>query len=247
LTIALMALLGVVVGFALDEVIARLAREPFERGEEGAEPEGPEAEGGHRAGLDLASEVGQVTLPWSLASGWMIRRVAVVAATAALFALVGRQYAGHVPAMLVVAGYVSVLLICSATDIIAYRVPNVVSYPAIVAALLLGLLWPGVDRVSVLGGGALAGGLFLACALLPGAPMGMGDVKLALFIGFVLGFSAVIGAMLVMAIAGGIVAAVLLAFKVLGRRNIVYMFYAPFISLGAAFVLLVQGAAIYRF
>jgi MFS family permease len=50
-----------------------------------------------------------------------------------------------------------------------------------------------------------------------------------------------------LAIAGGIVAAVLLAFKLIGRRNIVYMFYAPFISLGAAVVLLVQGAAIYRF
>ncbi len=240
-----MTVLGIAAGFVLDEVIARLAREPFERGDD--DDGEPQAEEAPHGSLDLASEAGQVALPWSLTGGSMLRRVIVVTLSALLFALVGQQYAGHIPAMLVVAGYVSILLVCASTDIIAYRVPNVISYPAILIALLLGLLWPGADHVSVMGGGALAGGLFLGCALLPGAPMGMGDVKLALFIGFALGFAGVIPAMLIMAISGGLVAAVLLVMKVFGRRNIVYMFYAPFIAIGAVVTLLMQGAAIHRF
>jgi leader peptidase (prepilin peptidase) / N-methyltransferase len=244
-----MTIVGFCLGFVLDEMISRLAREPFERREADAAAKlADDLDAAAPAPtLDLASEVGQVALPWSLTGGSMVRRVIVVATTAVLFALVGREYAGHVPAMLVVAGYVSVLLICAATDIIAYRVPNVVSYPAIVGALLLGLLWPGADRLSVAGGGLLAGGLFLACALLPGGPMGMGDVKLALFIGFALGFIFVVQAMLVMAITGGIVASLLLVLKLLRVRQVTYMFYAPFISAGAIFVLLAQGAAIHPF
>ncbi|MBF6600950.1 MAG: prepilin peptidase [Dehalococcoidia bacterium] len=291
----LMTVLGVCVGLALDELISRLAREPFERreadaagnGAAGSRPgsdtraadhdlaamraseddaapgdglrrdnrlahrgdagvsDAPGVPAGHA--LDFAGESGQVALPWSLTGGRAYRRALVVALTAVLFALVGRAYAGQAPAMLVAAAYVSVLLTCAATDIISYRVPNVVTYPAIVGALLIGLLWPGADRLSVAGGGLLAGGLFLACALLPGAPMGMGDVKLAVFIGFALGFVLVVQAMLVMAITGGAVALVLLALKVLRVRQVTYMFYAPFIATGAVVVLLAQGSAIHRF
>lgn len=291
----LMAVLGVCVGLALDGLISRLAREPFERREADAAGDGvgesrpgmDTREAGHDlaamiqapdedaapvrvrgddrvahpgAGdsdapsgltavrtLDIAGESGQVALPWSLTGGRGYRRAVVVALTAVLFALVGRAYAGQAPAMLVAAAYVSVLLTCAATDIIAYRVPNVVSYPAIVGALLIGLLWPGADRLSVAGGGVLAGGLFLACALLPGAPMGMGDVKLALFIGFALGLVLVVQALLVMAITGGAVALVLLVLKVLRVRQVTYMFYAPFIATGAIVVLLMQGSAVHRF
>lgn len=243
MTIMLMALLGCIVGFGLDAAIAHLAREPFERHEADASPAAHEEHHGH---LDLGSEVGAVALPWSLTGGWLLRRALVVATTAALFAAIGHQYDGHVWAMLVVAGYVAALVICASTDIIAYRVPNAISYPAIVAALLIGLFAPGTDRASMGGGALIAGGLFLGCAILPGAPMGMGDVKLALFIGLALGALFVVQAMLVMAIAGGAVATVLLAVKVLGRRNITYMFYAPFISLGAIVIMLMQGTVFFR-
>jgi leader peptidase (prepilin peptidase)/N-methyltransferase len=238
-----MAIIGVCAGFVLDEVIARLAREPFEH---------PDAHATARdansapPSLDLGSEAGAIALPWSLEGGWLLRRAIVVALTALLLALVGRQYAGHPGAIAVVAAYVSVLLICAATDIIAYRVPNVVSYPAILAALAIGILAPGTDHTSVAFGGLMAGGIFLLCAILPGAPMGMGDVKLALFIGLALGFVLVVQAMLVMALAGGLVAALLLVLKVTGRRNITYMFYAPFISFGAIVILLSQGTVFFE-
>ena len=238
-----MAVIGVCVGFVLDEVIARLAREPFEHPDvQAAADEATQSSGS----LDLSSEAGVVALPWSLEGGSLLRRAIVVGLTGALFALAGRQYAGPPGTLAVVAAYISVLLICASTDIIAYRVPNVVSYPAILGALTIGLLVPGSDRVSMAAGGLLAGGIFLLCAMLPGAPMGMGDVKLVLFVGFALGFLFVVQAMLVMAISGGLVATVLLVMKVFGRRNITYMFYAPFISLGAIVVLLTQGTVFFE-
>jgi len=239
-----MALLGFIVGFGLDEAIARLAREPFERREADTSP-GDEQEA-HHGLLDLGGEAGVMALPWSLTGGSLLRRLLVVAATTALFATAGSRYEGHPWAMLVAAGYIAVLIVCASTDIIAYRVPNAISYPAIVAALLIGLFTPGTDRASMGFGALLAGGLFLGCAILPGAPMGMGDVKLALFIGLALGLLLVVQAMLIMALAGGAVATALLVVKVLGRRNISYMFYAPFISIGAITVLLTQGTVFFR-
>jgi leader peptidase (prepilin peptidase)/N-methyltransferase len=244
LTVLLMALLGFIVGFGLDEAVARLAREPFERREADASP--GDAHDEHHGLLDLGGEAGSVALPWSLTGGSLFRRLLVVAATTTLFAAAGSRYDGHPWAMLVAAGYIAVLITCASTDIIAYRVPNTISYPAIVAALLIGLFTPGTDRASMGGGALLAGGLFLGCAILPGAPMGMGDVKLALFIGLALGLLFVVHAMLIMALAGGAVATVLLFVKVLGRRNITYMFYAPFISIGAIAVMLLQGTVFFH-
>ncbi len=243
MSVIVLALAGFVVGFALDETVARLSREPFEHRHEVQTHEGEEPHPEHGISLDLNSEAGTVVLPWSLTGGASYRRIIVVALTVVLFALVGRQYAGHPLDMTIVAAYVAALLVCAATDIIAYRVPNAISYPAIVGALLIGMLMPGASRLEVAAGGLLAGGIFLVCALLPGAPMGIGDVKLACFIGFALGLIYVVQAMLIMAISGGAVAAVLLVKQRMGRRDVSYMFYAPFISFGAIVILLVNGTA----
>ena len=67
LTIALMALLGFVVGFALDEAIARLAREPYERGEIEEEDIRPKADGS--LSLELSSESGALDMPLALTTG----------------------------------------------------------------------------------------------------------------------------------------------------------------------------------
>ncbi|HZP57981.1 MAG TPA: prepilin peptidase [Dehalococcoidia bacterium] len=239
MTAVLMAVVGFFAGFALDEVIARFAREPFDREPDDA----PAAAQPHRHALDLTSEVGTVALPWGLTGGAAYRRATIIALTSLLFALAGLRYSGHAADLAIASAWLGVLLVCAATDIIAYRVPNAVTYPAIAVALAVGMVMPGGNRLDVAAGGLLAGGLFFVCALLPGAPMGMGDVKLAFFIGFALGLTLVIPAMLVMAVSGGVVAAVLLVLKLLGRRKLNYMFYAPFISLGAAVVILAQGTA----
>lgn len=237
-----MALAGLVLGFALDELIARLAREPYERGEIDEDDLRLKKDGG--AGLELSSETGAFAMPRALTTGSPYRRLCVVAATAAVFALAGWAYEGDALHLAIVAVYAAVLIACTGTDVLAYRVPNVITYPAIVAAIVIGMLMPDADRSDVLLGGLLIGGTFFAMAVVTRGGMGMGDVKLAIFVGFALGLAFGIMALLITAIAGGAIAVVLLVTRVRDRRDPIP--YAPFISLGALYVILTQGTAFFE-
>jgi leader peptidase (prepilin peptidase)/N-methyltransferase len=99
---------------------------------------------------------------------------------------------------------------------------------------------PDASLVSALAGAGLAGGALIVPALFTGGlGMGMGDVKLAAFAGLALGFVFVIPALLVMALSGGLVASLLMIFRL--RRRGEPIPYAPFIAFGAAAALLLQG------
>ena len=74
-----------------------------------------------------------------------------------------------------------------------------------------------------------------------GKGMGMGDVKLALFVGFALGLTIGIRALLVTALAGGAFAVLLMLIRIRKRQDI--MPYGPFISAGALALLFWQGVA----
>lgn len=240
MTVILMAIAGFVVGFALDAVIAQLAREPYERAAE----EDDADEHNHINPLDLQSEAGTLVLPALLDGKSWYRRIAVVAATTGIFAAVGAQYQGDVLHLAVLAMYSSVLIVCSGTDILAYRVPNVVTYPGIITAFGIGMSIDGADRLEVILGGVVFAGILLIPSILTGG-MGMGDVKLALFVGLALGFELILPAMLLMAIGGGLAAVFLLVTKVRGRRDPIP--YAPFIAAGALITMLTQGVAFVEF
>lgn len=233
-----MSLAGFVIGFALDHLIARLAREPYERGE--IEEEDLRLKRDPSA-FDLTSETGAFDMPAALTTGSAYRRGIVVLATVLLFALVGRQYQGDALHLAIIAGYVAALIVCTGTDVLAYRVPNVITYPAILAAILIGMAMPDANKADVWAGGLITGGTFLAMAIVTRGGMGMGDVKLAFFVGFALGLTFGIISLLITAIAGGAIAVVLMVTRLRSRRDPIP--YAPFIALGALYVLLVQGAA----
>jgi leader peptidase (prepilin peptidase)/N-methyltransferase len=235
-----MAIAGFIVGFALDAVIAQLAREPYERAAEEEDGENHN----HLNPLDLQSEAGTLVLPALLDGKSWYRRVTVVAVTAALFAAVGARYEGDVLHLAILAMYTSVFIVCSGTDILAYRVPNVVTYPGIITAFGVGMAIDGADRLDVILGGLVFGGILLIPSILTGG-MGMGDVKLAFFVGLVLGLELVLPAMLLMAIGGGLAAVFLLVTKVRGRRDPIP--YAPFIAGGALITMLTQGVAFLEF
>lgn len=237
MTTIVMAVIGFITGFVLDALIARLAREPYERGEPDDAPR-HKADG---APLELSSETGALDMPRLLTTGSMYRRAMIVALTAALFAAVGYRYQGDDLHVSIVSIYTSVLIICMATDILAYRVPNAVTYPAILGALAIGLILPDANWRAVVAGGLLFGGLLFVPSLLTGGAMGMGDVKLALFVGFALGLTFVVQAMLLMAIGGGLVAGFLLLTRIRGKGDPIP--YAPFIAAGAMITVLMQGTA----
>jgi leader peptidase (prepilin peptidase)/N-methyltransferase len=90
-------------------------------------------------------------------------------------------------------------------------------------------------------GGLIVGGILFVPSVLTGGAMGMGDVKLAFFVGFALGLALVVPAMLVMAISGGLAAAILLVTRLRGKGDPIP--YAPFIAGAAMLVILLNGTA----
>jgi leader peptidase (prepilin peptidase)/N-methyltransferase len=174
------------------------------------------------------------------AQAWA-RRALFVAATAALFATAGARY-DHPGDLAIVAAYISVLLVCAATDLLCYRVPNAVTYPAMIGALAAGATMSGADMIDVAIGGVLAGGVFLVPSLFTGGiGMGMGDVKLAAFVGLALGLEHVAPALLLTALGGGAAALVLLVTGLRKRGEPIP--YAPFVAAGGLAALLWQGTA----
>ncbi len=152
--IGLFAIIGLVAGVALDALMGRLAW---------VTPGGTPKEEPITADAPvLAAEAGALVVA-SEGSHWQ-RRLLVMGAAAGLFALVPLRYDGAAE-MAVVTAYVCVLLVCAGTDLISYRVPNVVTYPAIVGAIVVGALMPDADILEVLAGGALTGGVLLVPSL----------------------------------------------------------------------------------
>lgn len=139
----------------------------------------------------------------------------------------------------------SLLLVAiSSTDFDRRRIPNVLVYPGILAALAASPLWTTRSVSEVLLGGAAAvaaGFVLLVLGSLAGAvarsretAFGIGDAKLILLIGLLVGWPAVTTALVFGILAAGVVAAVLI---VLRGRGAVYS-YGPYLAAGAVIVLL---------
>jgi prepilin signal peptidase PulO-like enzyme (type II secretory pathway) len=136
---------------------------------------------------------------------------------------------------------VAALLICTATDLLRYRVPNVITYPGTVLALAAAVLMPEGDIRDAVLAAILGGALFLVLALVTRGGIGLGDVKLAMLIGAALGLPVGYQALLYGVVAAAVVAVVLLLVGVVTRKQAIP--YAPFLSLAAIAVTLMQGTA----
>lgn len=234
---------GLPAGVALSWLVDRLAI-PFEEGEATV----PAAERGDapvpERPSSLAAEAGSLALQRPATDGATLRRVATVVATVVLFAGAGSRYPEAWQAAIVCA-YIAVLLVCTVTDLLVYRVPDLVTYPGMLLALVVGLTVPGSEWERPLIGAAVAGGLLLLPSIITRGQMGMGDVKLATFGGLALGWRLALPALVVMAIAGGLAAAALLIVGRRGRRDA--MPYAPYVAIGILVILLTAGTAFHTF
>ena len=100
-------------------------------------------------------------LPWQR-DAWPARvRFFVAACIPPLMALAGWRF-DPVQAVAVSALIVA-LLICTATDLLRYRVPNAVTYPGILLALAAAVVMPGADPLNALLAALAGGGVFLGC------------------------------------------------------------------------------------
>ena len=165
---------------------------------------------------------------------WFKLHLAVELLTTAYFAWVGLYLKSSGQVLWLLAGY-SFFMLIALIDIKYRLILNIVTYPAIVAVMVLQLLILQNDPRSVLLGGLLAFSVFFLVAWLKPGQLGGGDVKLAALIGLTFGFPGVLVALLVGAGAGGIAAVVLLARHASLKQQIPY---APFLCFGALAVLL---------
>ncbi len=140
------------------------------------------------------------------------------------------------PRLLLATLYTCFFIVIFFIDLEHQLVLNRVIYPAIVVALLAIPLTPNHDAAELLGGGAIGFGLLFLIAFIYPAGMGMGDVKLATFIGLVVGFPSVFAALLISFVVGGLVGGGLLLTGLKGRKDPIP--FAPFLVAGGMVAML---------
>jgi leader peptidase (prepilin peptidase) / N-methyltransferase len=127
-----------------------------------------------------------------------------------------------------------VLVGIAAHDFATRRIKNVVTVPVAVLAVLFRVAFDRGAVVEVVVAGAVAFAAFLVLAIVLRGGLGMGDVKLAAMLGFLLG-AEVVPALVVGVVAGGLAAAAVVA---RGRGRGATMAYGPYLALGGMLVVL---------
>jgi prepilin signal peptidase PulO-like enzyme (type II secretory pathway) len=178
----------------------------------------------------------------------LIRRVLLAGVAAAVTAVAFRPDHYAAGPALIVAGVSLAMLVLASTDIERKLLPDRLMYPSILAAIAVSWVWPDRSLAAIwIGGGvavAAGVGVFLlgqAVGSVLGAretPFGLGDVKLIVFLGFLLGWPAVLWALLFGVVAAGIPG---LALTLTGRARSTFS-YGPFLVLGGLVVLLFPGS-----
>ena len=151
--------------------------------------------------------------------------------------------------------YASLLIAIFVIDLENQLVLDKVIYPGMALALAFSFFWPGLEGIGALPGEALGrvvsslagGAIGMAAMALPfiiyRRGMGMGDVKLGALVGLMSGYPLVAIALLLAVITGGLVAALLLVFKIKKRSDPIP--FAPFLAT-SAMVTLLWGQAIWQ-
>jgi len=141
---------------------------------------------------------------------------------------------GWQPFLFIALYFSAILLMVSFIDLEHQIIPNKIIFPAIIVGGVAKLvLKPETVWVS-LAGFVLAGGFLLLVGLLKKDAMGGGDVKLAAFMGLILG-STVIMALFLAFILGAVAGILLILLKIKGRKELIP--FGPFLALGGLITL----------
>jgi prepilin signal peptidase PulO-like enzyme (type II secretory pathway) len=155
----------------------------------------------------------------------------VIVGTLALAAAAAAVQSSVAASVLCAAG-VLLVVPCALIDFEHRIIPNRLTGPAAVFALVVGLaLDPAGEPVRILWA-VLAGGFLLIAALINSSGMGMGDVKLLAVLGLLLGPPVIIALMI--ALLGNVAGAIVLSFRRGVRAALKsHVPFGPYLALGA--------------
>ncbi len=158
---------------------------------------------------------------------------------ALVYAFLWYWYDGFNIQLLVSTLYMTIFALILVTDMEHRLILHVVTFPAIILALLAS--FATISPKSALLGAAVGFALFFAIYIIGGlvygtGAMGFGDVTLSTLIGAALGFPFVLVALLLGILAGGVITLFLLLTRI--RRMSSKIPYGPFLLLGATVTLL---------
>lgn len=166
---------------------------------------------------------------------------------AALFALLGAIVGPHW-LLLLDSLWTAVLVQVIFFDLEHRLILDRVLLPAMALAVVLSIVTPHLGIKNAVITGVVAGVLFLVIALVGSAlfkaeALGFGDVKLAVFVGLLLGYPATLSALLYGVVLGGVVSVILVVGRIRTMRD--YFAYGPYIAAGALIMLfeIAAGAA----
>jgi leader peptidase (prepilin peptidase)/N-methyltransferase len=173
--------------------------------------------------------------PAGRAIGW--RTVASAAMGAFAFGLLGARFDADEPVVQVLFGlWFAGLVVGFAIDLDQRLLPDELTLPIVPLALIL----DATGRNPFIGGAFLPAllvaaivpiGLYLASIPFGPGAFGMGDVKLLVGVGLMAGFARTLSGLLSGLLAAGLVLAVLLATRRIGRKS--YIPFGPFLIFGA--------------
>ena len=159
----------------------------------------------------------------------------VEASTAALFAAAWLVFGHDLPEFLVAVVFLAALVAITVIDLRHQIIPDAITFPGVVMGFMASLVTGRIAWIDSLGGIALGAGLFVAVILLSRGGMGGGDLKFGAMLGAFLGWQALLVALFVGVVLGGMSAVALLASRRLARKDAIP--FGPFLAIGGAVAL----------
>jgi leader peptidase (prepilin peptidase) / N-methyltransferase len=163
---------------------------------------------------------------------WRYPIVELVTAAAFVLAYVAL---GPTPEFVVASVFLAALIAITVIDLEHQLIPDVITLPGVLTGLALSLATGRVSWLDSAIGIVLAAGLFLAVILVSGGGMGGGDMKLGAMLGAFLGWKALVFALFVAIVLGGVVAIAFLVSGLRGRKDPIP--FGPFLAAGGVMAL----------
>ncbi len=168
-----------------------------------------------------------------------LRTIYLPVAAVLLFIVSWDSFGRQLGAGILGGAFATVFFTLALTDLETRLLPNRIIYPSILVAIAFSWAWPDTSVMEILAGGGVAIAISVALLLLSlpfgSDAFGMGDVKMIILMGFVLGLPSVLVGVVLGTLAAGVGAAFLLMTGLRTRKD--YIPHGPFLAIGAVLAL----------